>query len=540
MKQYKILTALTILALLASSVAACAPTEKIVTKEVEKVVTKEVEKQVVVTATPPPALGTKLPVPKMRLTLNGPVPTLDTTVTMQSPAGEAVLLTQGHLFRFDKSKTPRPDLVDTYTISPDGLTWTMKLLPNLKYHDGTPLKAADVVYSFNRIKDAVPTNKVLIKNVTKVEAPDDQTIVWTLSQPEKDFAYFFANYFMGIHPQDKVEGDKDYWLHPLSAACYYIKEGKPGDPLLVLQENPNYPRGPMAIQSIDLVITPDQTSRTLQLGQGDVDFVYELPPSVRGVLAPGVSTSPFNIGGMIALAFNLRLGEDTPAGNNKVRHAISLALDRAEISQKAYFGVATPAGGICPDSWPEYVPLLANDGKQDLAGAKALLAGTPCENGCDMTLMTWSDRAGWPEAAAVIKDQLAKININVTIDSVPIGVAFARMPKGDFQFCVGGMGLGRPARVWMANQYVQPMFWTSCTSYDSPEMNALFEAAARAKDDNEYFGITKQIQELGIKDMPILPLLNRNVLIGTRLPDNVFAMVDGSDIFWTATMSEAQ
>jgi len=537
-----------VLALLVSSVAGCTPTErivekeveKVVTQQVEKVVTKEVEKQVVVTATPEPALGAKLPIAKMRLALNGPVPTMDTYLPMLGPAGEAVLLATGHLFRFDKSKTPLPDLVDTYSISADGLVWTMKLHANLKYHDGTPLKAADVVYSFNRIKDAAPTNKTLIKNITNVEAPDNQTVVWTLSQPERELPSFFANYFCAIHPQDKVEADKDYFMHPLSAGCYYIKEGKPGDPVIVLAENPNYVHGPMAIQTIELVVTPDMTSRTLQLGQGDVDFVYELPPAVRGVLAKGVSTSPFNIGGMIGLVFNLRMGEDTPVGNNKVRQAISLALDRDEISTKAFFGVATAAKGVCPDTWPEFVPLLANGGKQDLAAAKALLAGTPCENGCDMTLQTWSDRGGWPEAATVVKEQLAKININVTIDSVTAGVSMARMDKGDFEFCVGGMGLGRPARIWLSNQYVPGSFWTDKAAYKSAEMVALFDQAARAADEKQYLEATTKIQELGLKDMPLIPMLNRNVLIGTRLPDNVFAMVDGSDIFWTATMSEAQ
>ncbi len=539
MKSHRLLAVVTALALLVSSVAACAPTEKIVTKEVEKVVTKEIEKQVVVTATPEPALGTKLPIPKARVALNGAVPTLDTTITMLTPAGQMVLLTGGYLFRFDKNRIAQPELVDTYTISNDGLVYTMKLHAGLKFNDGTPLKASDVVFSFNRIKDAVPTNKLLIQYVTKVEAPDDQTVVWTLSQPEGDFTYFFAMYFMPVLPQAKVEGDKDYFLHPLSAGPYYIKEGKPGDSLFVLAENPNYVHGPMSIQSIDMSVTPDQTSRTLQLGQGDLDFVYELPPSVRGVLAKGVTTYPHNIGGVIHLVFNLRQPPSSPAGNNDVRHAISLALDRNEISQKAFFGVALPTEFVVPSMAAERIPVLPNGGKQDLAAAKALLANTPCKDGCNMTLQTWSDRAGWPEAATVIKEQLAKVGINVTIDSIPSGVSFARMPKGDFDFTLGGSGLG-PLRVFLANQYLQPMFWTSCSGYDSPKMIALFDQLSKETDPNKRVDILKQIQQLGFDDMPILPLLDRNILIGTRLPTKVFTVIAGDNTFWVAKMSEVQ
>ncbi len=135
------------------------------------------------------------------MALNGPIATPDVALPMLTPSGVTTLLTTGHLFRFDKSKTPQPDLVESYAISPDGLVWTMKLHAGLKYHDGTPLKAADVVYSFNRIKGAAPTNKALIKNVTEVEAPDDTTVVFTLSQPEIDFPYFFANYWCATHPR---------------------------------------------------------------------------------------------------------------------------------------------------------------------------------------------------------------------------------------------------------------------------------------------------------------------------------------------------
>jgi len=341
-------------------------------------------------------------------------------------------------------------------------------------------------------------------------------------------------------PQDRVEGDKDYFLHPLSAGPYYIKEGKPGDPLFVLMENPNYHRGPMAIQSIDLVVTSDQTSRTLQLGQGDVDFVYELPPSVRGVLAPGVTTTPFNIGGIIHLVFNLSRGVDTPAGNNAVRHAISLALDRDEISKKAFFGVATAIDSLCPSTYPERVPVLPNGGKQDLAGAKALLAGTPCENGCNITLQTWSDRAGWPEAATVIKEQLAKININVIIDSIPATLSMGRMDKGDYDFCLGGIGLGRPTRFWFTSMFVPGSFWTDKARYNNPAMTALFDQASKEVDPDKHVEILKQIQLLGFEDLPHIPLLDRNVLIGSRLPPNVFAMTSGSDILWTATLAEAK
>jgi peptide/nickel transport system substrate-binding protein len=140
----------------------------------------------------------------------------------------------------------------------------------------------------------------------------------------------------------------------------------------------------------------------------------------------------------------------------------------------------------------------------------------------------------------VIKEQLAEIGIEVTIDSVGVGVSMDRMNKGDFEFTLGGSGLGRPTRLFLGNQYLPDAFWTDKAAYNSPEMVALFEEATLQTDREAHDEILKEIQRLGYEDLPFIPVLDRNVLIGSRLPQEIFTVRDGQDWFYVAPLSKVR
>lgn len=112
------------------------------------------------------------------------------------------LLVQGLLFRYDAKGVAQPDLVDKYTVSDDGLTYTLTLLKDLKYSDGvTPVTADDAVFSWEYNLNPAPPG---FQAVTKVVAKDTQTIVITLSKPFSDFPRALAGIYYPINPRSKA------------------------------------------------------------------------------------------------------------------------------------------------------------------------------------------------------------------------------------------------------------------------------------------------------------------------------------------------
>ena len=177
-----------------------------------------------------------------------------------------------------------------------------------------------------------------------------------------------------IHPKDLVEADPvGYWQKPtVSAGPYYISDGQAGDPVVTLQENPYYARGPMSIKTLELHWIPDQTARALMLSTGEIDYVYELPPPTKEIFPPEVDTMVMPFGGVFHLSINQELPDTHCLSDVRVRKAISLQMDRDEINKRAVWGIATPATGYFFQGSPIDIHVLENDGLQDTAAAKAL------------------------------------------------------------------------------------------------------------------------------------------------------------------------
>jgi ABC-type transport system substrate-binding protein len=472
-----------------------------------------------------------------RVGLSGQIGNLDPTLQQNAPTYQQSVLFGGQLFRFDKDHNLLPDLVESYEESSDGLTYTMKLHDGLKYSDGTPLVVDDILFTWDRIKDAAPVNKTLIKNVTGVTASDDHTLVWTLSAPEADFLQFFASQYFVVHPKAKIESDPDYFTHPVSAGPYMIKDWVPGAPSALLEENPNYIGGPRAVHQIETISVPDLTSRTLQLAQGDLDFVFDLAPSVRGVISKDVRTFAHPIAGMYHIVFNLGLPADHPLMNRDVREAISLAIDRDMVNQRAFFGISTPATSFVYPGPEEQLNNLPNGGKRDLEAAKALLAKTPFASGFKMTLGVWGARPGWKDAVQVIAENLKDLGIDVTIESMEDAVAVQQLQSGEFEAQFSG-NASYPPVLFLGNELRSGNFWTNSARYNSKEMDDLFSQVGAELDPQKRIKLLQDIQTLAYTDLPLIPISERVVLSGSRLPEGVLGAIKYGEYLYVAPLAD--
>ena len=489
--------------------------------------------------------GPKFPLEVVRFSLPGALSHFNPSAEGETSIGGTIKLISGKLLRFDMEGVAQPDLAEL-DISDDGLTYTFTLVDNAKYSDGSDVTVEDVLFAWeNSSSDEIcpACDKGMISTVESVEAVGDNQIVWNLSSPQPDILYWWPKYFFSIHPKDLVEADPvGYWQKPtVSAGPYVISDGQAGDPVVTLQENPYYARGPMSIQTLELHWIPDQTARALMLSTGEIDFVYELPPPTKEIFPPEVDTMVMPFGGVFHLSINQDLPDTHCLSDVRVRKAISLQMDRAEINQRAVWGIATPATGYFFQGSPIDIHVLENDGLQDTAAAKALMAETDwADGGCGFAVTTYGPRPWYSDGIMVLAEQLKELNMEVTADPLDFGPALSKMAEGeDYEagWAVTGNN-GGPPSAYLANQF-STGFWAQRSRINDPDMNALFDELNATVEQGARDQIMKDIQVLGYELQTIIPCCERSGMAGTRIGTNAISTQKGASAFVVNTLAAA-
>ena len=465
-------------------------------------------------ASPAPAAasGSAATIARARLGLSNQVIRLDTALPLTAPSYQALVLTGGQLFRFDRTRQSQPDLAESLQIDPDGTTAHLTLKPGLVYSDGSPLTATDVAFAFERIRKG--PQAYFIAPVVSATAVDERRVTLTLDKPYPDLRDALAYFAVIVHPRAKIEADADYFSHPVSAGPYMISQWTPGTASMKLDANPHYVGGTPAIASLELVAVPDLTSRVLQVATGQLDWAYDLPASAKDSLPPQVAPAPHPIAGMYNVTINL--SQDGPLNDARVRQAMSLAIDRDQVNQTAFFGISKPAQAFLYTGVPEWEAVLPNGGKRDLAGARNLLAQTPHAQGFDFTLQTWGSRPGWKEASLVIAANLKELGINVTVDPIEDAVAQENLTAGKYQAQFSG-NTGHPI-FFLRNEFTPKTFWGDAARYNNAQATSLLDQAGVESDPAKRKALFTEVQKIALQDLPHIPVCERVVLIGSRLP----------------------
>ena len=484
---------------------------------------------------------TELPIPSITLSLSSKLTNLDILGSAHQPSIVTLYLIAGQLFRLNHDWSVEPELAESMEVSGDGLTVTVSLKEGLVYSDGAPVTSRDVVFAYTRNRDHPgPYFSILLEPIRQVEAPDSRTVVFHLKEPYLDLSLALAHMAMGIHPRSRIEEDPEYFRHPVSSGPYVLKEWTPGASNWVIEANPNYVRGPMAIERIELVAVPDPTSRVLQLAAGTIDYVYDLPVTARASLPAEVEAYPAPHNGQYHVAFNGGLPDGHPLRNAQVRQAISLAIDRDEVNQKAFGGISPPARGFQYAGPPESLFNLPYEGKRNLAAARELLEETPFRDGFSVTLQAWGQRSGWTDAALVIAANLADLGIQVQVDPLEDAVASSNLRSGGYEMQFSGLAAG--PMTFFRSQWVPGSFWTEAVRYRNPEVIRLVNSASVATDFDRRIELIHRAQELALQDMPLVPISERVVLVGSRIDRKILfeANLPPGTNPMVATMAELQ
>ena len=279
-----------------------------------------------------------------------------------------------------------PGLAESWTVSADNLTYEFVLRRGAKFHNGEPVTAEDVKFSFERYRGAGAGP--FKARTAAVEVLDPHRIRFRFKQPWPDFMTFYGTPATGagwIVPKKYVEkvGDDGFKKAPIGAGPYRFVSFNPGVEL-VLEAFEGYWRKAPSVKRLVFRAVPEEETRLVMLKRGEVDIAY----SIRGALAEelqrtsGLTLKPNYPPGTFWLVFPEQWTDPkSPWANQKVRLAANHAIDRVAINKAETLGFSKITGSIIPSSfeffWQPPVPA------HDTARAKRLLAEAGYPNGFD-------------------------------------------------------------------------------------------------------------------------------------------------------------
>jgi ABC-type transport system substrate-binding protein len=458
---------------------------------------------------------------------------------------QMVYITSGLLYRFNASGVPCRDLVTEETVSSDGLTVTQKLR-TIKYSDGTPFVADDAVNQFNRWVDS-KLSSAYIDKVSKVVAKDDHTLVWTLKSPYPDFHFALAQEFMGIHPADRTstkEKAAAYFKNPVSAGPMMVKTFVPGTDLFVVVANPNYWAVPVT-KELRVVTMPDANTRLAAFQAKSVDYVQELPLAATSTKWDKSQYRAFTAfdSGTFMLAFNMGSGQGNPALKDaRVRQAISAAVDRAQIMRVAFNNLSKPNCGMqFNHNNKYYLCSLPKNGARDLGLARSLLKAAGYAKGFKVT-MEVPNRVLWQDAAQIVKDNLALVGIDVTIDMVTpdtnIGPKFITSPTRAWDMMWFGNNAATPI-LQLSNWFKPGGIWVANANVPDATVAAsgkLLDEAASATDSDTIKAKLTAVEKIAYDISSFIPIGTRFYYSGSLIaPGLVEALMPGQLEFVVTT-----
>lgn len=420
------------------------------------------------------------------------------------------------LMSVDTDAVPYPDLAESYEVSDDGLTYTFKLRDGVQFHNGDPLTAEDVKFTFDRLRaeDSGYSYKSQIETIESVDVIDPLTVQFTLSVPTGPFLTYMAFPGSSIVSKSLLESGHDLNAQPIGSGPFKFVSYQPRS-MVIFEKNPNfYEAGKPYFDGMEFHLIADVTALTNAVISGTVHFTNEVPPKDWA----NVSNSAGIVGQTLeGSRYYWLLMNNTvaPLDNAKVRQAIAHAINREAIVAATFFGQATPLlGGVIPEWNWAYPDITAFSPQGDVEKAKALLAEAGVADGFTTSMTMASSFPAMLAMAPILQANLAAIGIQAEIKTMEIPRFWDE--------------------VWAPSAFdITTMYWVSpladpddfvynnyatgtginVQQSSSQAMDKLLQDAKSATSIDERKALYKAQQELALEEMPIVPLVNAYLLI---------------------------
>jgi peptide/nickel transport system substrate-binding protein len=478
-----------------------------------------------------PAISQRTAARALRLVPHTDLSSFDPIWSAAYIARNAGLLVWDTLYGVDAKFQPQRQMVDAEEMSADGLTWTFRLRPGLKFHDGDPVRASDAVASINRWSAREPMGQMIKAIENELIAVDDRTFRWSLKKPYSKMLLALGKvgtpccFIMParIAATDPFQQIKDYVG---SGPMRFLKDEWVSGARAAFEKFPGYVPRPepaswlaggkrIVSERIEWVVIPDAATASAALQNGEVDWLELVIPDLLPALRKNRNVTA-DISDPLGMAGFLFMNHLYPPFNDvRARRAILMALSQ-EDCMRAYVGDDDSLWKSMPGFITPGTPLYNEEGGEILKGprkldaAKRLLAESGYA-GEQVTFMAPQDIANLKAWGDVTADLLTRLGMKVDYAAVDWGTMVARRAQksppgqGGWQMYVTGVyGVEclDPTNKWIRANGDKAMFgWPNSARVES-EITAWYDA----KTLDEEKSIARRLNKVALEDVVCAPL----------------------------------
>jgi oligopeptide transport system substrate-binding protein len=433
-----------------------------------------------------------------------------------------------------------PDLAQSWEVSPDGLTYTFHLRPNLKFSNGDPLTANDFAYSIDRAFDPAQSGKsytptyylFLIKGGLDradgkipsmigadqgLYAPDDNTLKITITKPA---LWFLAALTYPVsYPVDKKVVDQfgpNWWDgHFVGTGPFILKDWQ-HKVQLTFVPNPNWYGKKPTLTEIDMpmIADPNTAWNNFQAKQNDIGA----PPSADYKIAKALGPSQFFEGPSLAISYVAPNSKIAPFDNLTVRQAFAEATDRDTIANDTLQGTSLPSDHIVPQGDPSYnpnfkgLPFNPQDAKAKLTSVYPDLSQMP-----PVTLEYPKGGDNDKIAARLQQDYQTYLGVHINLNPVDFGQLInditSKNAAGDFQvqfYSLGWIADYPDAQDWM--DLVTTGNANNTMNFSDPQVDSLVAEADSSLDASQRLKDYNQAEELAVQNVAWIPFIQQKII----------------------------
>lgn len=448
------------------------------------------------------------------------------------------LLFDGLLTR-DEHFELQPGLAERWEV-PDPVTYVFHLRRGVRFHDGRPLTARDVKWTFDSLRDGTVTSAKAstFRFLERIETPDDSTVTFRMKEPYATLPWNVSSGAIGIVPYGS---GRDFGRAPVGTGPFrFVRQQT--DSEVVIERNPAYWGERAKLERVRFVVVPDATTRALELRKGSADVAINALPAdtvaeLRREARLGIEQAPGTI--YAYLAFNLR---DPLLKDARVRQALACAIDRRPLLEYLWRGMARPAQSVLP---PEHWAFARDLEPQpyDPQAAMRLLDEAGYRPGAGgvrfhLTMKTSTEESS-RLLAAVLQQQLRQVGVALDIRSYEFGTFYSDVVHGSFQmYSLRWIGGNEDPDIFehVFHSASFPPKRANRSYYANPRVDELIDQARREVDEQKRKPLYAEVQHIVARDLPYIHLWYLdNVLVHSRRVRNLKLSPSGNYDFLKTT-----
>jgi peptide/nickel transport system substrate-binding protein len=420
-----------------------------------------------------------------------------------------------------------PSLAESWTVSKDGTTYEFILRKGARFHNGDPVTAEDVKFSFDRYKGSGAT--LLKEKVKEVQVAAPNRVRFVLKEPWQDFMSFYGTSATGagwIVPKKYIEkvGDDAYKKAPVGAGPYKLVSFTPGIEL-VLEAFPDYWRKAPQVKRLVMRSIPDESTRAAAVKTGQVDLAYLFGGAIAGELrrSPGIKVVAPLLYGIYWLDFLDQWDPKSPWHDPRVRMAASLSIDRKALNEAEMLGLGRLTGSFVPPSF-EFA-LHLEPPAYDPKRAKQLMVEAGYPNGFDAGDLT--PLPPYASLAEAVGGYLQAVGIRSRVR----GMERASFLTAWREKKLTGLVIGATGAAGNAAARLEPFFTKGGTyAYGTlPEIDDLFQRQSKETDRKQREAHLHQIQKIVADRVLVTPLFQQGFIwgVGSRVAESGAGLIQG-------------